>query len=61
MQKYEHLNRDVKMGQFIYQSRKNGGAYRISSNYRLLGRAYQIAGFLGLFWLDQSDSRSHVT
>ena len=25
VQKYEHLNWDVKMGQFIYQSRKNGG------------------------------------
>ena len=24
MQKYAHLNRDVKIGAFIYQSRKNG-------------------------------------
>ena len=24
MQKYAHLNRDVKMGPFIYQSRKSG-------------------------------------
>ena len=30
MQTYEHVNRVVKMGQFIYQSSKNGGggAYR---------------------------------
>ena len=33
MQKYAHLNRDVKMGPFIYQSRKNGSVI-----YSFLGK-----------------------
>ena len=30
VQKYAHLNRDVKMGPFIYQSRKMGQSYTVS-------------------------------
>ena len=33
MQKYAHLNRDVKIGPFIYQSRKNGSVI-----YSFLGK-----------------------
>ena len=33
MQKYAHLNRDVKMEPFIYQSRKNGSVI-----YSFLGK-----------------------
>ena len=44
MQKYAHLNRDTKMGPFIYQSRKNGSVI-----YSFLGKGglLQVAGLKG--------------